>query len=162
MEKYKPKLVFRHCFHGDIYPCEIKQLKNPSKADYNIDVQIPIDYETREDAINCTAYLRFQKYEGHIVLCIYSSFKQGFNGDGKWVEQIQGEIIDIVEWRQWWKYKMIKSTCAFYESQDPLEDYEPCIEKWDDIFQVNLLPEDWGRNVQSLAYSIDIIQRLET
>lgn len=152
-------LVFQHCLYGDIYPCEIKELKNSSNAAYDIEVPIPIDFKTREEAINCSANLRFQKLEGHIVLCIYSSFKQGFNGEGKWVEQVQGEIVDIIEWHQWWKYKMIKSTCAFYESSDPLEDYEPCIEKWDDIFQVNLLPEDWSRNVQSLSFSINLIQR---
>jgi len=148
------KHTYMHEFFGDVYPCEIKYLKNPPENAYQISVIIPIEYDTYEEAAACPAHLRFCKMHGHIVLAVFSNFEQGLNSSGKWFERVSGDVLEIIKWEEWWGYKISKSIGRFTDCPDVLTSFLPCAEKWDDIFQVERLPDGWGRNVQSLAYSV--------
>lgn len=121
---------------------------------YQIEVPIPVKYDTAEKAKTDNSSLRFEKRDGRIVLVIYSDWKQGMN-DGKWYEYVAGNVLDVIYWEEWYKYKI---SIAKEEGNDNLYDpnscYVPSATNWDELFDVENLEDNWSFTVESLAYAV--------
>lgn len=176
-------MYYKYILNGDFYgKYMVKGTYPESQEDYNfsIDVEIPINYATKEEAEKCDCSLRFEKRNGHIVLCIYSGWEQGVNKEGKWFEHVSGKVIDTIRWREHWKYKTTRSIvpapilghniddCDWLSEEfkkeareilkgafiDSNSDYLPDATDWDELFQANDKPEGWSCTVEVLAYRI--------
>lgn len=150
-------MKYIYCFSGGFFALKKDKDGKLHESDdyYLIDVDIPINYETEEDAEACSASLRFQKIGGHIYLVIWSDWKQGYDKNGKWKEHVAGEVVDIISWNERWKYRVLKikedrKNDAFTSSEDYLPDATP----WDELFENDSLPEGWVSTVESLAYAV--------
>lgn len=160
-------LKYRHLFCGDFYRKKFKNGKFYDDQDYynfQIEVSIPINYDKREEAINCPCSLKFEKENGHAVLRIYSNWKQGIDKNGKWFEHVDGEIIETIRWEEYWKYKTSRSKVLAKDMGgfvDSCKDYLPDATPWDELFKIDEQPDNWTNTVESLAYSIDIIEVFE-
>lgn len=141
------KQTYIHNFFGDFWA---------NDKNYQIEIYMPTKHESPEQAKDDSSSARFEKHDGHIVLVIYSDWVQGFDGNGKWREHVNGEILDIIHWADWWKYKMsvAKPECPQGYGGDSCNDYVPCATNWDELFKVEELSDQWGNTVESLAYSV--------
>lgn len=126
------------------------------KKTYFINITMPKKYRTLEDAKedNCSA--RFEVQDGHIVLVIYSGWSQGKDRTGVWYEGVRGKAIRVIQWEDYWCYKMtvLKAEKEVAEDIDASKDRIPFAMPWDELFHVNELPEGWNKTIRSLAYSI--------
>ena len=106
--------------------------------------------------------MRFELDEyGHVVLRIYNNWMQGVNKNGEWFERVDGNIIDTIKWEEHWKYKMSRSRVASKDMEpviDSYTDYVPDATPWDELFDIQNQPAKWTNTVESLAYSINMIQ----
>lgn len=75
--------------------------------------------------------------------------------NGKWCETVCGKVIETIHWNEWWKYRCSKS------NSDACKDYEPDATPWNELFEINNFPKGWRNTVESLAYSIQIIEEEE-
>lgn len=154
---------YRYVFSGDFYRKKLIDGKLSDDHDYynfQIDVQIPIDYKTREEAAGCSCSLRFEVEDGHVVLRIYSNWQQGLDKNGKWYEHVNGNIIDTIRWEEYWKYKISRSKVVAKDMGcfiDACKDYLPNATPWDELFDIKNQPEGWTSTVEPLAYYIDIL-----
>ena len=128
---------------------------------FQIDVTIPINFDTKEEAVNCPCSLRFEVEDDHVVLKIYSDWKQGFDENGKWYEHVDGNEIETIKWEEHWKYKI--SRCKVLAKDmgcclDCNEDFLPDATPWDELFDIKNQPKGWKCTVESLGYDIDIIE----
>lgn len=149
---------YRYLFYGDFFG---KLHKDQDYYDFQIEVTIPIDYNTRNEAIHCPCSLQFEKENGHAVLHIYSNWLQGKNKKGNWFEHVEGEIIETIQWQEHWKYKISRSKVFSKDMGgfvDACKDYLPDATPWDELFDIENQPDDWKNTVESLAYSINIIE----
>lgn len=156
-------LKYRHLFLGDFYKTKIVNGKLYDDHDFynfQIEVPIPINYSTEEEAVRCPCSLRFEIENGHVVLRIYSGWKQGLDENGKWFERVEGNVVDTIKWEEYWKYKMSRSKVVsknmglFRDDADYLPDATP----WDELFDVKSLPRGWRNTVEGLAYGIHIVK----
>lgn len=164
-EHFEPQLnqTYRHAFIGDFYRKRIVDGKLYDDHDYynfQIEVQIPINYDTKEAAISCPCSLRFEKEDGHAVLRIYSEWQQGFDKNGKWLEHVDGNVIETIRWEEHWKYKISRSKVIAKEMGGYIDgntDYLPDATPWDELFDIKNQLEGWRNTVESLAYCINIL-----
>lgn len=162
-------IKYKHLFCGDFYRTRVIDGRLCDDLDYynfQIEVLIPIIYNTEDEAKHCNCSLRFERdAEGHVVLRIYSDWKQGVDENGKWFEHVDGNIIDTVKWEEHWKYKISRSKVISKNMKpvvDGLTDYVPDATPWDELFDIQNQPVKWTNTVESLAYSICMIQENET
>lgn len=144
---------------NDFYPTYHREFMGDfwyNKKNYELEVLIPVPYKTAKEAVKCPCSLRFEKVGDHIALVVWSDWKQGLDENDKWYEHVDGIPIDIIYWEDWSKYKMavirpeIKDGFGKYF----YEDYIPCVQTWDELFDVNSLSNDWCLTVEDLAYGI--------
>ncbi|MDU6483113.1 MAG: hypothetical protein E6538_14050 [Paeniclostridium sordellii] len=116
----------------------------PDGRCFSIDVCIPTLYKLYYRAVGCKAYLRFKKVAGHIVLLICSKKNK------------KGEVIEVIEWEDWWRYKIAEMKPEAYELGyvDGATDFIPNSTNWDELFNVKNLSNDWFEYVQGLSYHI--------
>ena len=157
-------LKYRYLFSGDFYRKKLVDGKLCDDHDYynfQIEVLIPIDYDTEDDAKKCQCSLRFEVEDGLVVLRVYSSWHQGIDErSGKWVEYVDGDVIETIKWEEHWKYKISRSKVLPKDMGcfiDGCRDYVPDATPWDELFDIDNQPEGWCNTVESLAYSIDIL-----
>ena len=85
------KYCYRHNYIADFYRQKLvgnKLCDDCSGPNYMIEVPIPIDYETEDDAISCAVSLRFEEENGHVVLRIYERGESGTDSNGHWLEHV--------------------------------------------------------------------------
>lgn len=160
-------LKYRHSFFGDFFRKKLVDGKLHDDWDYyqfQIDVTIPIDFDTKEEAINYPCSLRFEIEDGHVVLKIYSDWKQGLDENGNWFEHVDGRVIETIKWEEHWKYKI--SRCKVLAKDmgcclDTYEDFLPDATPWDELFDIKNQPNGWKCTVESLAYGIVIVETEE-
>lgn len=136
--------IYKREYYGDFWV---------NNWNYQIEVCLPTNHTTIKSAKYDSSPLRFEKHDGHIVLVIYADFQQGFV-NGKWTEQVVGEVLEIISWENWHRYKMSKAKAEGEIGDDLTFDYLPCATNWDELFDVNTLPEHSGHMVESLSYGI--------
>ncbi|WP_321994617.1 hypothetical protein [Clostridium butyricum] len=125
-----------------------------NNRNYQIEVGMPTKYKTIEEAKGDNSSLRFEKHDEHIVLVIYSNWKQGMIS-GKWHENVAGEVLDIIKWEDWYRYKISMAKEQGIEGVgDSDSGYVPSATNWDELFDVKNKEDTWGCTVESLAYSI--------
>lgn len=157
-------LKYRHLFSGDFYRKKLVDGKLYDDHDYynfQIEVPIPINYDTKEEAKGCPGSLRFEVEDGHVVLRIYSNWQQGLDKNGQWYEHVDGNVIDTIRWEEYWKYKIARSKVVSNDMGgfiDAWEDYVPDATPWDELFDIKNQPEGWCNTVESLAYNIEILE----
>lgn len=158
-------IKYKYLFCGDFYRKRLidgKLCDDYNFYNFQIEVLIPINYDTEDEAARCSCSLRFELDEyGHVVLRIYNNWMQGVNKNGEWFERVDGNIIDTIKWEEHWKYKMSKSRVVSKDMEpivDSLADYVPDATPWDELFDIQNQPSKWTNTVESLAYSISIIQ----
>ncbi len=157
-------LKYRYNFSGDFYRKKLVDGKLYDDTDYynfQIECLIPIDYDTKEEAMGCPASLRFEVEDGHVVLRVYSNWKQGLDENNKWYEHIDGSVIDTIHWEEYWKYKVSRSKKVAKDMGlfvDACADFIPDATLWDELFDIENQPEGWVNTVESLAYSIHVIE----
>lgn len=139
----KENLKYYFHFGGDVYFRD-ECFQNPSDVSYRFEIRMPFVSDSIEDAHRCDLYAQFAKRDGHIVIDVCSDIPSNGNF----------AIIDHIKWDEWRKYKMAKSKFVNVPVKDNHESYEPCAEKWDDIFQVEGLPEGWTKKMQGVYYLI--------
>ncbi len=154
----KPE-TFIYEFGGDFWaPNELGEDGKWHDAgnNYIIEVPLPIQYASIEEAKASNVSLQFRKYKGHIALIIWSGWKQGNDKDGKWFERVDAEILDIIYWEDWTKYKLAKEKpeCQEKLCSDISTDYIPDATSWDGLFHVENLPDNWFCTVEGLYYCI--------
>lgn len=147
------KFIYRYDFTGEFCSHRIKNGQIET-IEYMIQTVIPIDYSSKEDAIHCSASLRFEMENDHIVLRIYDKWQQGINQKGQWFESVDGNAIETIEWSEWWRYHIC------YHNMDELDsdDFYPDATPWDEIFALADKKEGWHCTVSPLAYSIEIYE----
>lgn len=156
-------LKYRHLFSGDFYRTKLVDGKLYDDHDYynfQIDVQIPINYDTKEEAAHCPCSLRFEVEDGHVVLRIYSKWQQGLDKDGNWFEHVDGEVIETIRWEEFWKYKTSRSKAISRDMGcfiDAWKDYLPDATPWDELFDIKNQPAGWRNTVESQSYCVDIL-----
>lgn len=159
---------YNYVFCGDFLRTKLVDGNLCEDHDYynfQIDVPIPIYYDTKDEAKRCPCSLKFEVEDGHVVLRIYSNWEQGVNKNGNWYEHVSGNIIDTIKWEEYWKYKMIRSKVTSKDMRlyvDATMDYVPDATPWDELFDIDKQPQGWCNTVESLAYSIDILDAEET
>jgi hypothetical protein len=122
---------------------------------YQIEVPMPLRYHTVKEAEGNKCSLQFCKQDGHIVLAIYSDWDQGMK-DGKWYEHVAGEVLDVIHWEDWSRFKISKcKTSGSQDVSDPISNYIPDATNWDTLFDVENRPDNWTCTVEGLAYSIN-------
>lgn len=152
-------LKYTYMFCGDFYKKKLQNGKFHDDLDgynYSIEVPIPIKYDSVKDAKGCNCSLQFEVEDGHVVLRVYDGWEQGMK-DGKWIEHVDGNVIDTIRWEEHWKYKMARSKGGAKEMEfctDMCLDYVPDATPWDDLFDIKNQPEGWCCTVESLAYSL--------
>lgn len=159
-------IKYRYLFLGDFYRNRLidgKLYDDHNFYNFQIEVTIPIDYDTEEEATHCPCSLRFElDDDGHAVLRIYSDWKQGIDKNGEWFEHVDGNIIDTIKWEEHWKYKISKSKVISKNMKlvcDGLTDYVPDATPWDELFDIENQPKGWVNTVEPLAYGISIVQQ---
>ncbi len=159
-------IKYRHLFHGDFYRNRLvdgKLCDDHNFYNFQIEVIIPIDYDTEEEAKHCPSSLRFELDDnGHAVLRVYSDWKQGVDKNGKWFEHVDGNIIDTIKWEEHWKYKISRSKVISKNMKpvcDGFTDYVPDATPWDELFDIEKQPIGWVNTVEPLSYGIIIIQQ---
>ncbi len=157
-------LKYRYLFYGDFYRKIMRDGKLYDDLDYynfQIEVPIPIDYNTKDEAIHCPCSLRFETENGHVVLKIYSNWHQGLDEKGTWNEHVEGVVIETIKWEEHWKYKISKSRVIAKDMGafiDASADYIPDATPWDELFDIKNQPDGWKNTVESQAYSISIFE----
>lgn len=138
--------IYLYEFFGDFWA---------NNRNYQIEIIMPTKYTTPKDAKADSSSARFEKHDGHVVLVIYSDWEQGME-NGKWFEHVAGSVLDVIHWEDWNKYKMSQAKGEGIEGMgnDPITDYVPCSTKWDELFDVSSLSDNWGYSVESLAYTV--------
>ena len=160
-------LKYKHLFFGDFYRKKLVNGKLYDDHDYynfQIEVPVPVIYDTEEEAIHCPCSLRFEIEGGHAVLRIYSKWQQGLDKNGNWFEHVDGEVIETIKWEEHWKYKISRSKVPSKDMGgfiDANKDYLPDATPWDELFDIKHQPREWRNTVESLAYSIDILDITE-
>lgn len=158
-------LKYQYVFFGDFYRTKTVDGKMQNDHDYynfQIEASIPIDYKTKKEAENCLCSLRFEIENGHIVLRIYSGWKRNIDKEG-WYELVLDKVIATIKWNEWRKYKMSRSKVISqyiddnYSYVDAIDDFVPDATPWDELFDINNLPEDWHNTVEPNDYYINII-----
>lgn len=156
-------IKYRYLFCGDFYRKKMIDGKLYDDLDYynfQIEVSIPIDYDTKDEAIHCPCSLRFELEDGHVVLRIYSNWHQGLNENGEWNEHVDGNVIETIKWEEHWKYKTSRSKVISKDMSsfiDAATDYIPDATPWDELFDIKNQPEGWRNTIESQAYCIQII-----
>jgi len=147
VDKPKSDTNYRYNFMGDF---------NAGDFNYSIEVLMPTKYKTPEEAKGDKGSLRFEKQNDHIVLVIYSGWVQGFDENHQWHEHVDGKVLDIIQWSEWWRYKVAKAKVKDAEMPCVIDysDYIPDATNWDELFDVENRPDNWTCIVESLAYSI--------
>lgn len=150
--------TYTYIFGGDFWaPMNLgKDGKYHDSGDnYIIEVSMPTKYKSKKAAKEDRSFIQFRNLEGHIVLIIWSGWEQGKDNTGKWYEHNSGEVLDIIHWQDWTRYKIAKQkTEAKDKCCNTDTDYIPDATPWDELFGVENLPADWCCNVESLYYSI--------
>jgi hypothetical protein len=148
-------IKYRCLFLGDFYRNRLidgKLYDDHNFYNFQIEVIIPIDYDTEEEATHCPCSLRFElDDDGHAVLRIYSDWKQGIDKNGEWFEHVDGNIIDTIKWEEHWKYKISKSKVISKNMKlvcDGLTDYVPDATPWDELFDIENQPKGWVNTVE--------------
>lgn len=145
MDENKKEQAYIHEFFGDFWV---------NNRNYQIEVPMPTKYKTANEAKCDKSSLRFEKHDGHIVLVIYSKWEQGMI-EGMWYEHVAGEVLDIIKWEDWHRYKI---SMAKGEGTEGVGDYDsgyvPSATNWDELFNVEKREDGWGCTVESLAYSV--------
>lgn len=155
---------YRHVFCGDFYRKKLVNGRLYDDHDYynfQIEIEIPVDYDTKEEAIACPCSLRFEVEDGHVVLRIYSDWKQGLDKNNKWFEHVDGHVIDTIRWNEYWRYKISRSKVFSKDMGgfvDACLDYIPDATPWDELFDIENQPDGWVNTVESLAYCINIVE----
>lgn len=155
---------YRYVFSGDFYRKKLENGKLYDDHDYynfQIDVQIPIDYDTKEEAAACPCSLRFEVEDGHVVLRVYSDWQQGFDKNHNWHEGVDGAVVATIHWKEYLRYKTSRSKVISKKMGcfiDAGEDYIPDATPWDELFDIKKQPEGWQCTVEPQAYSIDILE----
>lgn len=156
-------MKYRYVFCGDFHRTRIVDGKLHDDLDhcnFQIEVQIPIDYDTEEEALNCPCSLRFEVERGHVVLRIYSNWQYGIGENGKWFEHVDGSVIETIRWEEHWRYKASRSKVISRKMGviiSPCYDYIPDATPWDILFGIDNLPEEWGVTVEPMEYRIDVL-----
>lgn len=145
-KKKRSTQAYHHEFYGDF---------EVNDRNYQIEVCLPTKHTTIISAKYDPSALRFEKHDGHIVLVVYSDFKQGIC-NGKWIEDVDGKILEIIRWEDWHRYKISKAKEEGVDAigDDGISGYFPCATNWDEIFDVKNLPHHWGYLVESIAYGV--------
>lgn len=164
-------LKYRYVFCGDFYRKKILMGKLQDDLDYynfNIEVEIPINFNTQKDAIKNIIKLRFERNEeGNVVLNIYERYTEIRYYSILWGQGLntscteKEKIIETIKWEEYWKYKIsrnkkiAKDMSVFTKSK---EDYVPEATPWDELFDIKNQPEDWKNTIESSSYKINIIE----
>lgn len=135
--------TYIHVFIGDFWA---------NKINYEIEINMPTKHASPKEAKQDGSSARFEKRNGEVVLVIYSSWEQGFNSEGKWYEHIKGTVLDIIRWEESWKYKMMVENPKQIKGNGI--DYIPCATRWNELFKIESLPDQWCNTVESLAYKV--------
>lgn len=145
-KKKKKEQTYIYQFCGDFWA---------NSKNYQIEVAMPTKYKTVKEAKGDKSSLRFEKRDNHIVLVVYSSWEQGFV-NGKWHESVAGEVLDIIKWEHWYKYKISVAKDNVFQKViiDGMSDFVPDATPWDELFSVESLDDNWCCTVESLAYFI--------
>lgn len=162
------KYCYRHNCIADFYRQKLvgnKLCDDLSGPNYMIEVPIPIDYETEDDAIHCAASLRFEEEDGHVVLRIYESWEYGTDSNGHWFEHVSGNVIETIHWEDIYKYRHAsKSRLPAKEMPiciDSNIDYIPDATPWDVIFEETFKLPGFRCTLECLAYCIELVERTE-
>ena len=121
--------------------------------EYHFEFSISKPFDSLEEAKADKSVARFEIYDGHVIVFVYSGWSQDAADSDAWFECTTGDVVDIIEWDQWWKYRLTKSRpdVQYKDSLDPQYDYIPCTENWDELFGAESLSPDWGLNVNCYA-----------
>lgn len=139
------KQIYIYKFFGDFWA------KN---RNYQIEVPMPTKYKTITEAKADNSSLRFEKHDEHIVLVVYSNWEQGMI-QGKWHEHVAGEVLDIIKWEDWYRYKIsMAKEKGIEDIGDSDSSYVPSAINWDELFDIKNLKDNWSCTVESIAYSI--------
>lgn len=162
------KYCYRHNYIADFYRQKLvgnKLCDDCSGPNYMIEVPIPIDYETEDDAISCAVSLRFEEENGHVVLRIYERGESGTDSNGHWLEHVSGNVIETVHWEDIYKYRHAsKSRLPAKEMPiwaDTNIDYIPDATPWDVIFEETFKLPGFRCTLECLAYRIELVERTE-
>lgn len=162
------KYCYRHNYIADFYRQKLvgnKLCDDCSGPNYMIEVPIPIDYETEDDAIHCAVSLRFEEENGHVVLRIYERGESGTDSNGHWLEHVSGNVIETVHWEDIYKYRHAsKSRLPAKEMPiwaDTNIDYIPDATPWDVIFEETFKLPGFRCTLECLAYRIELVERTE-
>jgi len=122
-------------------------------VNYHFEFSISKPFDSLEEARADKCVARFEIYNGHVIVFIYTGWRDDAVDSNIWYECTTGEVVEIIEWEQWWKYRLTQRRAEAYYKQtlDPQLDYIPCSMNWDDLFQVETLAPDWGLNVDCFA-----------
>lgn len=114
---------------------------NETDKEYLINIDVPINFETIDDAKKAVLYAEFHKTEGQIKIGIYMVNTTG-----------DLELITEYEWRDWLSYQMAVSD---KECKDPTypTDYVPCADRFEQIFTDTDAPA-WDHQIFEIATSI--------
>ena len=162
------KYCYRHNYIADFYRQKLvgnKLCDDCSGPNYMIEVPIPIDYETEDDAISCAVSLRFEAENGHVVLRIYERRESGTDSNGHCLEHASGNVIETIHWEDIYKYRHAsKSKLPAKEMPiwiDTNIDYIPDATPWDAIFEETFKLPDFRCTLKCLAYRIELVERTE-
>lgn len=162
------KYCYRHNYIADFYRQKLvgnKLCDDCSGPNYMIEVPIPIDYETEDDAISCAVSLRFEEENGHVVLRIYERGESGTDSNGHWLEHVSGNVIETIHWEDIYKYRHAsKSRLPAKEMPiwaDTNIDYIPDATPWDVIFEETFKLPGFRCTLECLAYRIELVERTE-
>ncbi len=144
--KGEKKMSYRYKFSGMV---EIPN--NEEKIAMYLSVEIPVDYQTEEQAKHCPCSLRFETDENkEIVLKIYENFKQGLDDKKEYHCSVSGNIVATVHWEDRAKYKYHQSI-----SDNDVPEYE---KTWNEIFETYIKSHGkYSQTVDSLAYGINCL-----
>lgn len=111
------------------------------------EILFPMVYETKEEIEkgeyeSISAFME-KLVNGEVVINLYHNW----------------DIVETIRWDEWWKYKCsrMKDECKGELIADSRDDFEPCAEKFEEIFG-DFIGEDEDDNryeLQYLAYWID-------
>ena len=99
---------------------------------YEIEVTMPKGYHSPKAAYHCPYILCFEKQDNHVVLVIYS-------------DEQKKDIVEVIRYENWGRYRLgaEKDTIDYDKATDFYDNFVPCKMTWNEIFDVENLPNDW-------------------